>query len=135
MAIAILDDSDQQLAIAQAQAQLAQQRSNLARGDRFDIFLELPEELTGQVTPGMAIELTARALPQWKQRATITAVVPSADSASRRQRVRVQINNPPPGLLPGMAIAGNLNMPTNRSSFVVSRDAFISCINFSYAKE
>ncbi|PMB19048.1 efflux transporter periplasmic adaptor subunit, partial [Fischerella thermalis CCMEE 5319] len=31
MAIAILDDSDQQLAIAQAQAQLAQQRSNLAR--------------------------------------------------------------------------------------------------------
>jgi multidrug efflux pump subunit AcrA (membrane-fusion protein) len=95
----------------------------LVAGDRFDIFLELPEELTSRVTPGMAIELTTRALPQWKQRATITAVVPSADTASRRQRVRVQINNPPPGLLPGIAIAGNLNMPTNRSSFVVSRDA------------
>ncbi|RAM49621.1 MAG: efflux RND transporter periplasmic adaptor subunit [Hapalosiphonaceae cyanobacterium JJU2] len=95
----------------------------LVAGDRFDIFLELPEELTGRVTPGMAIELTARALPQWKQRATITAVVPSADSASRRQRVRVQINKPPSGLLPGMAIAGNLNMPANRPSFVVSRDA------------
>jgi multidrug efflux pump subunit AcrA (membrane-fusion protein) len=95
----------------------------LVAGDRFDIFLELPEELSGRVTPGMAIDLTARALPQWKGRATITAVVPSADPASRRQRVRVQINNPPPGLLPGMAIAGNLNMPSNRSSFVVSRDA------------
>ncbi|PMB15158.1 efflux transporter periplasmic adaptor subunit, partial [Fischerella thermalis CCMEE 5319] len=103
--------------------QSSDQIITLVAGDRFDIFLELPEELTGRVTPGMAIELTARALPQWKQQATITAVVPSADSASRRQRVRVQINNPPSGLLPGMAIAGNLNMPTNRSSFVVSRDA------------
>lgn len=95
----------------------------LVAGDRFDIFLELPEELSSQVTPGMTIDLTTRALPQWKQRATITAMVPSADTASRRQRVRVQINNPPPGLLPGMAIAGNLNMPSNRSSFVISRDA------------
>ncbi|MFS0519963.1 efflux RND transporter periplasmic adaptor subunit [Nostoc sp. UIC 10607] len=95
----------------------------LVAGDRFDIFLELPEELSGKVTPGMTIDLTTRALPQWKQRATITAVVPSAETASRRQRVRVQINKPPSGLIPGMAIAGNLNMPSNRSSFVVSRDA------------
>lgn len=95
----------------------------LVAGDRFDIFLELPEELSGKVTPGMTIDLTTRALPQWKQRATITAVVPSANTASRRQMVRVQINNPPSGLIPGMAIAGNLNMPSNRSSFVVSRDA------------
>lgn len=95
----------------------------LVAGDRFDIFLELPEELSGKVTPGMTIDLTTRALPQWKQRATITAVVPSAETASRRQRVRVQINKPPSGLIPGMAIAGTLNMPSNRSSFVVSRDA------------
>ncbi|MBD2533219.1 efflux RND transporter periplasmic adaptor subunit [Nostoc flagelliforme FACHB-838] len=95
----------------------------LVAGDRFDIFLELPEELSSKVTPGMTIDLTTRALPQWKQRASITAVVPSAETASRRQRVRVQINKPPSGLIPGMAIAGNLNMPSNRSSFVVSRDA------------
>ncbi|QMS86615.1 efflux RND transporter periplasmic adaptor subunit [Nostoc edaphicum CCNP1411] len=95
----------------------------LVAGDRFDIFLELPEELSGKVTPGMTIDLTTRALPQWKQRSTITAVVPSANTASRRQMVRVQINKPPSGLIPGMAIAGNLNMPSNRSSFVVSRDA------------
>jgi multidrug efflux pump subunit AcrA (membrane-fusion protein) len=89
---------------------------------RFDIFLELPEELSSSVTPGMTIDLTTRALPQWKQRAAITAVVPSADTASRRQRVRVQINKPPSGLIPGMAITGNLNMPSNRFSFIVSRD-------------
>ncbi|KAB8330640.1 efflux RND transporter periplasmic adaptor subunit [Scytonema tolypothrichoides VB-61278] len=95
----------------------------LVSGNTLDIFLELPEELSGRVNPGMQIELTARALPQWKGRARITAVVPSADAASRRQRVRVQLNNPPQGLLPGMAIAGNLIMPILRPSLVVSRDA------------
>ncbi|NEQ19202.1 MAG: HlyD family efflux transporter periplasmic adaptor subunit [Microcoleus sp. SIO2G3] len=95
----------------------------LVSGNTLDVFLELPEELSGRVNPGMQIELTARALPQWKGRATITAIVPSADPASRRQRVRVQLNNAPQGLLPGMAIAGNLIMPILRPSFVVSRDA------------
>jgi RND family efflux transporter MFP subunit len=92
-------------------------------GDRLDLFLELPEDLTGQVTPGLAIELTARALPNWQSRTTITAVVPTADAASRRQRVRVQLNNPPPELLPGMAIDGQLALPSNQPSFVISRDA------------
>lgn len=94
----------------------------LVSGNQVDVFLELPEELSGRVTPGMSIALTARALPQWKQQAAITAVVPSADTTSRRQRVRVQIPNPPQGLLPGMAISGALSVPSNRESFVVSRD-------------
>ncbi|MCU0549663.1 MAG: efflux RND transporter periplasmic adaptor subunit [Leptolyngbya sp. Prado105] len=93
----------------------------LVSGNQVDVFLELPEDLSGKVTPGMSIALTARALPQWKQQATITAVVPSADATSRRQRVRVQIN-PTQGILPGMAISGALTIPTERESFVVSRD-------------
>jgi HlyD family secretion protein len=102
--------------------QSAGQIVTLVSGNQLNMFLELPEDLTGKVTPGMSIALTARALPQWKQQATITAVVPSADTTSRRQRVRVQIN-PPQGMLPGMAISGALTLPTDRSSFVVSRDA------------
>ncbi|KYC35793.1 efflux transporter periplasmic adaptor subunit [Scytonema hofmannii PCC 7110] len=96
---------------------------NLVAGDRLDIFLELPEELSGRVTPGNTVELTTRALPQWRGRAQITGVVPSADTASRRQRVRVRLNNPPSGLLPGMAVTGNLELPANTLSFIVSRDA------------
>jgi len=96
---------------------------SLIAGDQLDIFLELPEELTGRVTAGMPIQLTSRALPQWNQRTTITAVVPAADSASRRQRVRVRLENSGQRLLPGMAISGTLNLPSNRTSFVVSRDA------------
>lgn len=96
---------------------------SLIAGEQLDIFLELPEELTSQVTVGMPIALTSRALPQWQQRTTITAVVPAADVASRRQRVRVRLDNAGQRLLPGMAITGTLNLPANRPSFVVSRDA------------
>jgi multidrug efflux pump subunit AcrA (membrane-fusion protein) len=95
----------------------------LVAGDKLDIFLELPEQLSGQVAAGTRIELTARALPQWKGNATITGVVPSADAASRRQRVRVRLDNPPQSLLPGMAISGNLQLAANTEGFIVSRDA------------
>ena len=95
----------------------------LVAGDKLDIFLELPEQLSSQVAAGTRVELTARALPQWKGNATITGVVPTADAASRRQRVRVRLDNPPEGLLPGMAITGNLQLAANTEGFVVSRDA------------
>lgn len=89
-----------------------------------DIFLELPESLSGQVAPGMTVSLNARALPNWQQEAEITAVVPTANTSSRRQLVRVSLDNPPPELLPGMAIQGNLAMPVeNTDAFIVPRDA------------
>ena len=89
-----------------------------------DIFLELPESLTGQVAPGMKVDLNARALPNWQQETAITAVVPTANTASRRQLVRVSLDNPPQELLPGMAIQANLAVPVeNADTFIVPRDA------------
>ena len=89
-----------------------------------DIFLEIPESLSGQVASGMTVNLTARALSGWQQKAQITAVVPTADTASRRQLVRVSLDNPPQGLLPGMAIGADLAMPVkNADTFIVPRDA------------
>lgn len=95
----------------------------LVASDRLDVFLELPEDLSGRIASGIPIELSARALPQWQGRTTITGMVPSADPASRRQRIRVQLSNPPQGLLSGMAIMGRLELPSNRPGFVISRDA------------
>ncbi|CAA9351920.1 RND efflux system, membrane fusion protein [uncultured Leptolyngbya sp.] len=95
----------------------------LVAGDRLDVFLELAEDVSGRISAGMPIELRARALPQWQGSATITGVVPSADPASRRQRIRVQLSNPPQGLLSGMAITGRLELPSNTPGFVISRDA------------
>jgi HlyD family secretion protein len=96
---------------------------SIVAGDKFDIFLELPEELSSQVKPGLPIQLRTRALPEWQGRATITGVVPSANTSSRRQGVRVRLDNPPPGLLAGMAVTGTLELAANKPSFIVSRDA------------
>lgn len=94
-------------------------------GDRsLNIFLEIPESLSGQVAPGMKVNLNARALPNWQQEAEITAVVPTANTASRRQLVRVSLDNPPSGLLPGMAVGADLSVPVaDADTFIVPRDA------------
>lgn len=89
-----------------------------------EIFLEIPESLSGQVAAGMRVNLNARALPNWQQETAITAVIPIANTASRRQLVRITLDNPPTGLLPGMAIQANLVVPVNRANtFIVPRDA------------
>lgn len=88
-----------------------------------DVFLELPETLSGRINSGFPVQLTSRALPEWQTQTAITGVVPAANATSRRQRVRVRLENPPAGLLPGMAIQGNLELRANAPSFVISRDA------------
>ena len=109
-----------------------------------DIFLEVPESLSGQVTTGMKVKLNARALPNWQEETAITAVIPTANTASRRQLVRVTLDNPPTGLLPGMAIQANLVVPVNRTdTFIVPRDAltrrgeqwFLFTVNNSQAQQ
>jgi multidrug efflux pump subunit AcrA (membrane-fusion protein) len=93
--------------------------------NELEVFLELPEQLSGSVTPGLPVELTARAVPNWRQRATISGVVPAANATSRRQMVRVQLQNPPENLLPKMAIAAELELQVAPNSFVVPRDALV----------
>jgi HlyD family secretion protein len=97
----------------------------LVSNDQLDVFLELPEQLTGSVTPGLPVELRARALPEWRGRATISGVVPAANAASRRQLVRLRLSNPPQNLLPKMAIAGTLQLPIESTNLVVPRDALV----------
>ena len=95
----------------------------LIASDRLEVFLALPEDLSGRIRPGMSVELSARALPDWRQSLPITGVIPAADAASRRQLIRIELNPAPPGLLAGMAVAGKLDIPLNTPAFVISRDA------------
>ena len=98
--------------------------SMIDRSD-LDIFLEIPEDLTDQITPGLPVELTTRALPEWQGQAAITSILPTTDEASRRQRVRLQLVDSPSGLLPGMAIQGTLALTSNTPGFTISRDALV----------
>ncbi|MGK7932195.1 MAG: efflux RND transporter periplasmic adaptor subunit [Microcystaceae cyanobacterium] len=92
-----------------------------------NIFLEVPESLVRQVSTGLPVQLTARALPQWQETANITAVVPTTDPTSRRQLVRLNLNNPPKNLLAGMAVQGKLMLPlqSDENTFIVPRDSLI----------
>ena len=53
-----------------------------------DIFLEVPESLSGQVATGMRVKLNARALPNWQQETTITAVIPDVTRSPSRTITR-----------------------------------------------
>ena len=97
----------------------------LVNNNELDVFLELPEQLTGSVRTGLPVELRARALPNWRGRATISGVVPAANAASRRQLVRLRLLDPPANLLPKMAIAGTLQLPIEATNLVVPRDALV----------
>ena len=105
-------------------AENADEIITLVDSDVVDIFLEVREALGGQIRPGLPVTLRSRPLPQWKATATISGIVPVADNQSRRQLVRVRLNNPPPELLPGMAVQAALELPTRSvNGYVVSRDA------------
>lgn len=93
--------------------------------DRLDIFLEIPEAFSGQVSAGQLVTLQARALPGWETTVPLAGTVPTAEAASRRQLVRARLENPPAELLPEMAIVGTLALPTAEAEFVVSRDVLI----------
>lgn len=90
--------------------------------DRLDAFLDVPEDYSSQVVTGMPVKLSASALPNWRATATITGVVPIANKASRRQRVRVRLDNSPADLIPGMAIAAQVELPLPGAQFVLDRD-------------
>ena len=88
-----------------------------------DVFLEVPEALAGQVKPGLPVTLKSRALHAFQVTTRISGLVPVADNQSRRQLVRVRLTNPPPDLLPGMAVQASLQLPVQKAdSYVVSRD-------------
>ncbi|WP_026100678.1 efflux RND transporter periplasmic adaptor subunit [Synechococcus sp. PCC 7336] len=88
-----------------------------------DIFLEVSEELSHQVEVGMQVSLSSRALPNWQLQVPIDAIIPTADSTSRRQEVRIQLDTPSADLVPGMAVRGEIALPVQTEGFVVPRDA------------
>ena len=116
---------------------------SIVSGNTLDIFLEVSEELSTQVETGMPVALSSRALPDWQLQAPIAAIIPTADSTSRRQQVRIQLDNPPADLVPGMAIQGEIALTVQTDGFVVPRDAltrrgnrwFVFTVNDETARE
>lgn len=97
----------------------------LINPEDIDIFLEVPEQLIGQVEVGQRVELKARAIPDWQGYGTVQAILPGTEAATRRQVVRINLNQSTSSLLPGMSVQGTieLTLASSANQFIVPRDA------------
>jgi RND family efflux transporter MFP subunit len=73
----------------------------------------VPDLTAPKIKPGLALTLTAEAIPGSEFKGWISNVSPAADPRSRVFDVEVTIPQPPPGLRPGMIAA--LTLPTVKS--------------------
>ncbi|TVQ41753.1 MAG: efflux RND transporter periplasmic adaptor subunit [Gloeocapsa sp. DLM2.Bin57] len=98
---------------------------SLINPEDIDIFLEVPEQLIGQVEVGQRVELKARAIPDWQGEATVQAILPGTEAATRRQVVRINLNQSTSSLLPGMSVQGTIELAiaSEANQFIVPRDA------------
>ncbi|MBF2097028.1 MAG: HlyD family efflux transporter periplasmic adaptor subunit [Gloeomargaritaceae cyanobacterium C42_A2020_066] len=96
----------------------------LVSANALEAYLEVPETAAGRLQPQTSVSLTARSLPNWQGRGILVGILPAAEPSSRQQQVRVVILDPPPQLLSGMAIQGEIRqaMPAGRG-LQVERDA------------
>ncbi len=95
---------------------------------RLEALLELGEAQSGAVSPGAAVRLR---LPSRTDGApafdsVIGGVVAAASSGSRNQRLRVDLEQPPAGWLPGMAVEASVSVAALSDAIRVPRDALFN---------
>lgn len=85
--------------------------------------LDLGEAQAGTVAPGAPVKLKLPGRPGLTVDGTVAGVVPAAEGLSRNQRLRVDIPEPPPELLPGLAVRAEVAVATLADAVQVPRDA------------
>ena len=85
--------------------------------DSLEIEVDVGESYIGRVQPGMPVQATLNAYPDWKIPAEVIAIVPMADRGKATVRVRVAILEQDPRIVPDMGV---------RVSFLESAEAVAS---------
>ena len=97
---------------------------------RLEALLELGEAQSGAVSPGAAVRLRLPARAGKDEGAAfegvIGGVVTAASSGSRNQRLRVDVEQPPAGWLPGMAVEASVSVVALSEAIRVPRDALFN---------
>ncbi|MDH5824709.1 efflux RND transporter periplasmic adaptor subunit [Luteimonas sp. RD2P54] len=70
--------------------------------DSLEIEVDVGEAYIGRVKPGMAVEATLNAYPDWKIPAEVIAIVPTADRGKATVKVRVALKEKDPRIVPDM---------------------------------
>ncbi|MDL5367136.1 efflux RND transporter periplasmic adaptor subunit [Xanthomonas sp. NCPPB 2654] len=72
--------------------------------DSLEIEVEVGEAFIGRVKPGMPVEATLNAYPEWKIPAEVIAIIPSADRGKATVKVRVALKQKDPRIVPEMGV-------------------------------
>ncbi|WP_295968968.1 efflux RND transporter periplasmic adaptor subunit [uncultured Xanthomonas sp.] len=72
--------------------------------DSLEIEVEVGESYIGRVKPGMPVEATLNAYPDWKIPAEVIAIIPSADRGKATVKVRVALKQKDARIVPEMGV-------------------------------
>ena len=96
--------------------------ATIARDDAVDIIVDVPEEVTRYLKPGMPVK--ARAAGKEKK-GTIAAIIPRGDILTRTFPVKIRIDNPT-SLVEGMEARVRLPVGEKVNTLLVPRDALLN---------
>ena len=72
--------------------------------DSLEVEVDVGESYIGRVRPGMPVEATLNAYPDWKIPAEVIAIIPTADRAKATVKVRIKLNQKDPRIVPDMGV-------------------------------
>ena len=72
--------------------------------DSLEVEVDVGESYIGRVRPGMPVQATLNAYPDWKIPAEVIAIIPTADRAKATVKVRIKLNQKDPRIVPDMGV-------------------------------
>ena len=72
--------------------------------DSLEVEVDVGESYIGRVRPGMPVEATLNAYPDWKIPAEVIAIIPTADRAKATVKVRIKLIQKDPRIVPDMGV-------------------------------
>lgn len=97
--------------------------AGVVAGGALEVVLDVGEVWAGRIVPGAAVAVSVPSRPDIVAAGVIGGVVPAAETGSRNQRARVDLPDPPPGLIPGLAVRAVVEVEKIADALQVPRDA------------
>lgn len=72
--------------------------------DSLEIEVDVGEAFIGRVKPGMPVQATLNAYPDWKIPAEVIAIIPAADRGKATVKVRIALKTKDPRIVPDMGV-------------------------------
>ncbi|MDX1549009.1 MAG: efflux RND transporter periplasmic adaptor subunit [Lysobacter spongiicola] len=72
--------------------------------DSLEVEVDVGESYIGRVKPGMPVEATLNAYPDWKIPAEVTAIIPTADRGKATVKVRIALHEQDQRIVPDMGV-------------------------------